>query len=138
MTNPRGSTDFYQDLVTDGLEWPAYILPWVGECPLHSKSGLKLTELIARTYVHKVLGTAPHLSPKLLDEFERQATSCSLIPIDSGAKEHQVWAQKGFDHRQGDGGCLVNHNQLSLTELSSMLRLDVLHSLHRTQEHVKA
>lgn len=55
------------------------------------------------------------------------------------AEEHEVWAQHGLDQGQGYGCCLINHQQLSLTQaLGSVVGLDVLHSLLFSGEVVVA
>jgi hypothetical protein len=81
----------------------------------------------ARTCIPRAqLGT---LLPQLLDQLEAQAAAGALVAIDRGAQEHQVGAQQGLDGGQGDGGSLIDDQQLRLSQLGGVARLDVLHRL---------
>ena len=55
--------------------------------------------------------------------------TCPLVSVDSGAEEDQVGSQHCLDQREGDGSCLVDDKQLSLSQFGMMLGLDVLDGL---------
>ena len=69
------------------------------------------------------------LLPQLIQELETQAPAGALVAVDGGAHEDEVGAEELLDEREGDGGGLVDDDELGLAELVGVGGVDVLDRL---------
>lgn len=70
-------------------------------------------------------GGARHLAERL-EELEGERSSSSFVSVDGGCHEDEVGTEERADEGEGDGGGLVDNDQLGLSEDVEVLRLDVL------------
>ena len=70
--------------------------------------------------------SGPRYLAELLEELEGEGTTGAFVAVDGRGHEDEVGAEEGADEGEGDGGGLVDDNQLGLSENVEVLRLDVL------------
>jgi hypothetical protein len=76
------------------------------------------------------------LHAQLLNEFQRQAASCSFIPVDCARQEDKVWPEHGLYERKWDGRGFVNDHQFGLRKLVCIAWLNVLDRLSMLFEYI--
>ncbi|EGG25142.1 hypothetical protein DFA_03389 [Cavenderia fasciculata] len=83
-------------------------------------------------------GRRAALLTQLLDELEGERATGAFVAVDGRREEDEVGPEQVLDVGEGDGGSLIDDDELCLAEFLVVLRLDVLDSLTMRAEDVDA
>mmetsp|Transcript_38661 Transcript_38661/g.62383 ORF Transcript_38661/g.62383 Transcript_38661/m.62383 type:complete len:233 (-) Transcript_38661:552-1250(-) len=111
-----------EELSQPSLDWVSRRIP----------NGLLQSELPQRalgTAQTALAGARVLALAKVLDEFQGESSAGAFVAIHCRCQQNQVGPQELLDHWQWDGRCLVDDQQLGLSQLLVVRRIHVLNCL---------